>query len=372
MRRPETPTSVKGRGTTAQPANRFASERTEAVDDGWVPDWFDADGEPAPHPQTRVTDERARSVISHNDSPDVGFSASINPFRGCEHGCVYCFARPSHAYLDLSPGLDFETKLYAKTNAVEKLRAELAKPNYRPVPIALGINTDAYQPIERRYRITRGVLEVLAQTRHPVSIITKSALVERDIDLLAPMARDGLVNVYFSVTTLDNRLAAKMEPRASAPHAKLRAMRALRDAGVPVGVMVAPVIPAMTDHEMETILEVARDSGAASASYVLLRLPHELKEIFPRLVVAAIPRARRTRDEPDPADARRQGLRSDLRQAHARRRPVRAAAASALRSGDPAARLRPSAGATLRTVPVATAFVATGQPVLEPCSFGDA
>jgi DNA repair photolyase len=280
MRRPETPTIVKGRGTTARPANRFASERTEAVDDGWLQDWFDADGEPAPHPQTRVTEERARSIISRNDSPDVGFSASINPFRGCEHGCVYCFARPSHAYLDLSPGLDFETKLYAKTNAVERLLAELAKPKYRPAPIALGINTDAYQPIERRYRITRGLLEVLAETRHPVSIITKNALVERDLDLLAPMARDGLVHVYFSVTTLDNHLAAKMEPRASAPHRKLKAMRALHDAGVPVGVMVAPVIPAITDHEMETILEAAREAGAGAASYVLLRLPHELKEIF--------------------------------------------------------------------------------------------
>jgi len=284
------PSVLKGRGTTAQPANRFAKERAEAVDDGWdVPHCYDADGEAPPHPAPQVTDERARSIISHNESPDVGFNQSINPYRGCEHGCVYCFARPTHAYLDLSPGLDFETKLYAKTNATERLRAELAKPRYRASPIALGINTDAYQPIERRYRITRGILEVLAEARHPVSLITKSAMIERDLDLLAPMARDGLVNVYFSITTLDNHLAAKMEPRASAPHRKLKAMRALRDAGVPVGVMVAPVIPAITDSELETILESARDAGAGAASYVLLRLPHELKAIFRDWLVQRYP-----------------------------------------------------------------------------------
>jgi DNA repair photolyase len=281
MRRPETPPVLKGRGTTMQPANRFASVRAEAADDGWdLPHWFDADGEPPTHPNTEVTDERARSIISRNESPDIGFSQSINPYRGCEHGCVYCFARPTHAYLDLSPGLDFETKLYAKTNAAERLRAELAKPSYRVSPIALGINTDAYQPIERRYRITRGILEVLAETHHPVGLITKSALVERDLDLLVPMAKEGLATVYFSITTLDNRLASKMEPRASAPHRKLKAMRTLRDAGVPVGVMVAPVIPAITDPELETILEAARDAGAGAAGYVLLRLPHELKQLF--------------------------------------------------------------------------------------------
>ena len=281
MRRPETPAVLKGRGTTAQPANRFASARTEATDDGWdVQHWYDADGEASPHPQTQITDERARSIISRNDSPDIGFSQSINPYRGCEHGCVYCFARPTHAYLDLSPGLDFETKLYAKTNAAERLRVELSKPRYHCSPIALGINTDAYQPIERRYKITRSILEVLAETHHPVGLITKSALIERDLDLLVPMAKEGLVTVYFSITTLDNHLASKMEPRASAPHRKLKAMRTLRDAGVPVGVMVAPVIPAITDPELETILETARDAGAGAAGYVLLRLPHELKELF--------------------------------------------------------------------------------------------
>lgn len=229
---------------------------------------------------TEVTDETARSIISRNESPDVGFAQSVNPYRGCEHGCVYCFARPSHAYLDLSPGLDFETKLFAKTNAAERLRAELSRPAYRCMPIALGINTDAYQPIERRYRITRQCLEVLAETRHPVSFITKSSLIERDIDLLAAMARDRLVTAYFSITTLENRLAAKMEPRATAPHAKLRAMRALHEAGVPVGVMVAPVIPMINDCEVEHILEAARDHGARAAGYVLLRLPHELKQVW--------------------------------------------------------------------------------------------
>jgi DNA repair photolyase len=204
----------------------------------------------------------------------------VNPYRGCEHGCVYCFARPSHAYLDLSPGLDFETRLYAKTNAAERLRAELAKPAYRCSPIALGINTDAYQPIERRYRVTRSLLEVFAECRHPVSLITKNAMVTRDLDLLAPMAEQCLVTVYFSITTLDNRLASRMEPRATAPHGKLRAMRELADAGVPVGVMVAPVVPMITDNELEHILEAAHAHGARAAGYVLLRLPHELKEVW--------------------------------------------------------------------------------------------
>ena len=193
---------------------------------------------------------------------------------------MYCFARPSHAYLDLSPGLDFETRLYAKTNAVERLRHELSRPGYVPSPIALGINTDAYQPIERRYGLTRALLEVLAETKHPVHFVTKGGLVERDIDLLAPMARDGLARVHFSITTLDNKLAARMEPRATAPHGKLRAMRALADAGVPVGVMVAPVVPMVSDHELEHILEAARAHGATEAGYVLLRLPHELKQVW--------------------------------------------------------------------------------------------
>jgi DNA repair photolyase len=275
---------IKGRGAASYVTGRFEKTVARGEDDGWgsvYDDAFDEAGEPiAPALATTVTEERARSVISRNDSPDIGFDQSVNPYRGCEHGCVYCFARPSHAYLDLSPGLDFETKLFAKTNAAERLRAELAKPGYVPSTIQLGINTDAYQPIERRYRVTREVLEVLAETKHPVGFVTKSALIERDLDLLAPMAREGLVTVHFSITTLDNRLAARMEPRATAPHGKLRAMRALHEAGVPVGVMVAPVVPALTDHELEHILEAARDHGARSAGYVLLRLPHELKAVW--------------------------------------------------------------------------------------------
>jgi DNA repair photolyase len=275
---------LKGRGAASRVTGRFEKTVARGEDDGWgsvYADAFDEDGEPrAPALATSVTEERARSVISRNDSPDVGFDQSVNPYRGCEHGCVYCFARPSHAYLDLSPGLDFETRLFAKTNAAERLREELAKPGYVPSVIQLGINTDGYQPIERRYRITRQVLEVLAETKHPVGFVTKSALIERDLDLLAPMARDNLVSVYFSITTLDNRLASRMEPRATAPHGKLRAMRALHEAGVPVGVMVAPVVPMLTDHELEHILEAAREHGARSAGYVLLRLPHELKQVW--------------------------------------------------------------------------------------------
>jgi DNA repair photolyase len=275
---------VKGRGAASQVAGRFEKTIARGEDDGWGSVYAHAadDGIAPlpPHPRTRVTEERARSVLSHNDSPDVGFSQSLNPYRGCEHGCVYCFARPSHAYLDLSPGLDFETRLYAKTNAAERLRHELAKPGYVPTPTALGINTDGYQPIERRYGVTRAVLEVFAQCRHPVSFVTKSALITRDLDLLAAMARENLVHVFFSITTLDNHLASKMEPRATAPHGKLRAMRTLANAGVPVGVMVAPVVPMLTDHELEHILEAAHAHGARAAGYTLLRLPHELKELW--------------------------------------------------------------------------------------------
>ncbi|MGY1530577.1 PA0069 family radical SAM protein [Luteimonas sp. A649] len=274
---------LKGRGAGSRVAGRFDQRSASREDDGWGSghDFNDASGEALePGPDTVVTTERARSIISRNQSPDIGFSQSVNPYRGCEHGCVYCFARPSHAYLDLSPGLDFETRLFAKTNAAELLRAELARPRYRCSPIALGVNTDAYQPLERRQRITRELLGVLAETRHPVHLITKNALVLRDLDLLAPMARQNLVQVSLSVTTLDNRLAARMEPRASAPHARLKAIAGLHAAGVPASVMVAPVIPAITDGELEAILLAAREAGASAASYVLLRLPHELKEIW--------------------------------------------------------------------------------------------
>jgi DNA repair photolyase len=276
--------ALKGRGAASYVAGRFEKTVAQAEDDGWgslhADLAEDASALAPPRLETEVREERARTVISRNDSPDIGFGQSVNPYRGCEHGCVYCFARPSHAYLDLSPGLDFETRLFAKTNAAERLRAELAKPSYRCSPIALGINTDAYQPIERRYRVTRALLEVLAECGHPVSLVTKSALVTRDLDLLAPMAAQRLVTVHFSVTTLDNQLAAKLEPRATAPHGKLRAMRELAEAGVPVGVLVAPVVPMVTDRELEQILAAAYAHGARAAGYVLLRLPHELKQVW--------------------------------------------------------------------------------------------
>ncbi|MBB5015517.1 PA0069 family radical SAM protein [Rehaibacterium terrae] len=269
------PVRIKGRGATGNPDGRFARRTATAEDDGWF-----TDGEPPPHPDTTVSEERARSILSRNDSPDIPFAQSLNPYRGCEHGCIYCYARPSHSYLDLSPGLDFETKLYAKTNAAERLCAELAKPGYRCSPINLGANTDPYQPVEKRWRITRQVLEVLADCRHPCTLVTKNALIERDLDLLAPMAAQRLVAVFVSVTTLDNRLAARMEPRASAPHRRLAAIRTLAEAGIPVGVFVAPVIPMINDRDMEAILDAARDAGATRASYTVLRLPHELKALF--------------------------------------------------------------------------------------------
>lgn len=275
--------AIKGRGSTGYLPGRYEVSISEKIDDGWHDGRVDGDGFEdivEPLPRTQVREERARSIISRNQSPDVGFSQSVNPYRGCEHGCSYCFARPSHAYLNLSPGLDFETKLSAKTNAAERLRHELAKPGYKVSPIALGINTDAYQPIERKWRITRQLLEVFAETKHPVSLITKNALIERDLDLLVPMARENLVHVSFSVTSLDNRLAAKLEPRASAPHRRLKAIRTLTEHGVPAGVMFAPVIPWVNDRELEAVLEAAHEAGAVSAGYVLLRLPREVAPLF--------------------------------------------------------------------------------------------
>jgi len=268
------PTRIKGRGAASNPEGRFESAKLEAFDDGWQ-----REAETPPHPATSVTEERARSIISRNDSPDIPFEQSINPYRGCEHGCIYCYARPSHGYLNLSPGLDFETKLFAKTNAVELLRAELAKPGYRVSPINLGANTDPYQPIERRYQITRQILQAMLEQRHPVTVITKNALVERDLDLLAALARENLVYAFVSITSLDNKLSAKLEPRASAPHRRIAALKALSDAGVPCGVMVAPIIPMLTDKWMEDILTHAREAGARTAGYTILRLPWELKDL---------------------------------------------------------------------------------------------
>jgi DNA repair photolyase len=263
------------RGARSFVQGRFESVAREAFDDGWTPEEPDTR-----ELKTSVTIERARSIISHNDSPDVGFSQSINPYRGCEHGCIYCYARPSHAYLELSPGLDFETKLYAKTNAAELLRDELMKQNYKPSPIALGANTDCYQPIERKYGITRQILEVLCECDHPVTIVTKSALVERDLDLLAPMAKKNLVRVYVSIGTLDRELARKLEPRAASPQRRLAVLKSLSEQGVPCGVMVAALVPALNDKTMEQVLEAAAAAGAREAAYVVMRLPNELKVLF--------------------------------------------------------------------------------------------
>jgi DNA repair photolyase len=227
-----------------------------------------------------VSPDSARSIITTNDSPDVGFDVSINPFRGCSHGCVYCFARPSHSYLGLSPGLDFETKLFYKADAANLLEAELTKPRYTCKPIALGINTDSYQPLEKTLQVTRSILQVLVRCRHPVTILTKSALIIRDIDLLTDLAKDRLVSVRLSITSLTNDIKRTLEPRTASPQARLRVIAQLAQTGVPVGVMVAPVIPAITDHEMEDILGLARDAGATRAGYVLLRLPHEVKILF--------------------------------------------------------------------------------------------
>jgi len=266
--------TFKGRGSASNPAGRFEVLTHERADDGWYQD------EITESPNETVLPDRARGIITSNDSPDVGFDNSINPYRGCSHGCVYCFARPTHAYLGLSPGLDFETKLFYKADAVKLLEAELSKPKYVCKPIALGINTDGYQPLEKRLGITRSILEVLARCRHPVSIVTKGALIVRDIDLLVDLAKDRLISVMLSITSLTDDIKRTLEPRAASPLARLRVIRQLAQAGIPVGVLVAPVIPAITDHEMEAILAAAREAGATSAGYVLLRLPHEVKILF--------------------------------------------------------------------------------------------
>jgi DNA repair photolyase len=266
---------TKGRGAPSNLEGRYESVQREAVDDGWAR--AEADLPPI---RTEVTRETAKSIIARNESPDIPFDQSINPYRGCEHGCPYCYARPTHAYLGLSPGLDFETRILAKTNAAELLRKELAAPGYRPSAIALGANTDPYQPVERDLRITRSILEVLAECEHPFTIVSKNALVERDIDLVAPMAAKRMARAYLSVTNLDTDLARRLEPRASAPYRRLEAIRRLADAGIPVGVLVAPLIPFVTDRYMEEILERAREAGATAAGYILLRLPHEVAPLF--------------------------------------------------------------------------------------------
>jgi DNA repair photolyase len=264
----------KGRGAISNPAVRFEATTLEQTHDGWYED------EIVEHLSETVLPDRARSVITTNNSPDVGFDQSINPYRGCSHGCVYCFARPTHAYLGLSPGLDFETKLFYKADAASILEAELAKPKYVCKPIALGINTDGYQPLEKRLEVTRSILAVLTRCRHPVTIVTKSALVLRDMDLLTELAKDGLVSVTLSITSLTNDIKRTLEPRTASPQARLKVVQQLAQAGIPVGVLLAPVIPAITDHEMEDILAAAKEAGASCAGYVLLRLPHEVKDLF--------------------------------------------------------------------------------------------
>lgn len=278
----------RGRGARSNRVGRYETELREDFDDGW-----ESLGELEAF-KTEVRIEPARSIIATNDSPDLSFDRSINPYRGCEHGCVYCYARPTHCYLGHSAGLDFETKLYAKTNGPELLEQELAKPSYTPATIALGAVTDPYQPIERQYCITRSILEVLERANHPVGIVTKSALVVRDLDILARMAERDLVRVALSVTTLDRRVARKIEPRAATPQRRLDAIRQLSEAGVPTQAMVAPIVPGLTDSEIEAILEAVHEAGARDAGYVLLRLPLELKELFREWLATEFPdRAKR-------------------------------------------------------------------------------
>ncbi len=273
----------RGRGARSNVSGRFEKLARASFDDGW-----ETLGD-LPAFKTEVQIETSRSIIAHNDSPDISFDRSINPYRGCEHGCSYCYARPSHALLGLSPGLDFETKLYAKTNAAELLEAAFCKPSYRAATIALGAVTDGYQPIERTYQISRQILEVMERYAHPVEIVTKSALIVRDIDILSRLAARQLVTVALSVTSLDRDVARRMEPRASTPARRLAAVGRLADAGVPTTVMVAPIVPGLNDHEIEAILKAARDAGAQSASYVMLRLPLELKDVFREWLATEFP-----------------------------------------------------------------------------------
>jgi DNA repair photolyase len=267
---------ITGRGAVSNPAGRFESAQVQAVDDGWR---HEVDDE-LPRLPTTVQVERSKSIITRNDSPDVPFTQSINPYRGCEHGCIYCFARPTHAYFNLSPGLDFETKLFYKPDAVKLLEVELAKPTYKCQTIALGTNTDPYQPIERDYQLMRGILELLNRCRHPVSIVTKGSLIERDLEVLAEMAARRQASVGISITTLRNDIKRTLEPRAASPAARLRAIKTLSAAGVPVTVMVAPVIPLLTDSEMEDMLGAAAEAGAKHAGYLIVRLPFEVKQLF--------------------------------------------------------------------------------------------
>ncbi|HWJ89228.1 MAG TPA: PA0069 family radical SAM protein [Pelagibacterium sp.] len=273
---------LRGRGASSNQSGRFEVHKREMFADGWEP-------EPDEDFETREHIERAKSIITRNVSPDIGFDRSINPYRGCEHGCSYCFARPSHAYLGHSAGIDFERDIYIKVNAAELLRAELANPRYRPKPIAIGTNTDPYQPLERKYKIMRSVLKVLLEAKHPVTIVTKSALIVRDLDILTKMARQGLVSVGISVTSMDHKLSRFMEPRASTPVRRLEALRLLSESGIPTRVMAAPMIPAVNDHELERILDAGKAQGATAASMILLRLPGEVRDIFREWLLKTYP-----------------------------------------------------------------------------------
>ena len=265
----------KGRGAAINLEGRFEKWQREVFEDGWA-----GVEEETLAPRTIVTHEQAKTIINTNDSPDIPFRYSLNPYRGCEHGCIYCFARPTHSYLGLSPGLDFETRIFAKVNAAELLRDELSKKSYEPDIICMGVNTDAFQPCEREYKLTRQCLEVMSAFNQPVGLITKSALIERDIDILQSMAARNLVHVTVSITTLDHQISRYLEPRTAAPARRLQTIKRLAEAGIPVGINVAPVIPVLTDHELETLLEAGRAAGALTAGYILLRLPWELKDVF--------------------------------------------------------------------------------------------
>jgi DNA repair photolyase len=280
--------AVKGRGTVWAIEHRFNERTRDGFDDGWGT-LEQAALQEQTAPGTVVLEENVRGILSGNDSPDIGFDVSINPYRGCEHGCIYCYARPTHSYLNLSPGLDFETRIIAKVNAAERLREALAAKGYTPGHLNIGSVTDAYQPAERRLRITRSVIEVLAEAQHPFSVITKSSLVERDIDLIAPMAQERLAAVYVSITTLDPALARTLEPRAAAPHRRLRTLEALARAGIPVGVSVSPVIPFLNEPELERILQAACDAGASSAFSIVLRLPWEVNPLFQQWLEQHVP-----------------------------------------------------------------------------------
>ena len=274
----------KGRGAVSNLQGRYEVNGRERFDDGWADD-----DEPAQPFKTQVTDEYAKTILTRNASPDIPFNVSLNPYRGCEHGCIYCFARPTHSYLGLSPGLDFESRLFAKVNAAELLRRELSRASYVPEPIAIGVNTDAYQPCERELGITRAVLQVLHECAHPVALITKSSLIERDIDLIAPMAANNQAIAAITLTTLDPAISRTLEPRAAAPARRLRTIRTLTEAGIPVRVSVAPIIPFITEPELERVLEAAREAGAVSAHYVVLRLPWEVNPLFQQWLQAHFP-----------------------------------------------------------------------------------